>query len=224
MCLKFGTWGIRRDCVEAAVLPAILILRKNDRPSDSTATIFKSVYRSDILGINVAKEVKNVCESLGETGYVRTKEGDVLHVRQGILDHGTSSTGIWRLSNGSSEDWLETVSRHTFCLFSDVGKIRVGVKSTADSVYLRKDWSEESPELLRPVTTHHVARSFHSMNVTRRILYPHTFEDGKRKAVNLDLYPISKSYLERHRTQLEERTYFNEFREAVVRTLGSAIS
>jgi hypothetical protein len=192
---------------EAAVLPAILILRKNDRPSDSNATIFKSVYRSDTLGINVTKEVKDVCGSLDETGYVRTKEGDVLHVRQGTLDHGTSSTGIWRLSNERSKDWLETVSRHTFCLFSDVGKIRVGVKSTADSVYLRKDWSEESPELLRPVTTHHVARSFHSTNVTRRILYPHTFEDGKRKAVDLDLYPISKSYLERHRTQLEERTY-----------------
>jgi adenine-specific DNA-methyltransferase len=192
---------------EAAVLPAVLILRKNDNPSDSNTTIFKSVYRSDISGTGVAKDVKNVCDALGETGYVRTTAGDVLQVRQGQLDHGTSSTGVWRISTESSKDWLKTVLKNTFCRFSDVGKIRVGVKSTGDSVYLRKDWSEETPELLRLVTTHHVARSYHPHEVKRRILYPHTFEDGKRKAVDLDLYPISKSYLEKHRRQLEDRTY-----------------
>jgi hypothetical protein len=74
-------------------------------------------------------------------------------------------------------------------------------------VYLRKDWPDELPELLRPVTTHHVARSYRANAVTRKILYPHVFENGKRKAADLALYPISRSYLERHRNQLEERTY-----------------
>lgn len=192
---------------EAAVLPSILILRKNDNASESADTIFKSVYRSAFPGAGTVKEVENVCESLAEPGFALTKSGDVLHVRHGSLDHGSSSTGVWRISTESSIDWLKTVSKHTFCCFSDVGKVRVGVKSTADSIYLRKDWSEETPELLRPVTTHHVARCFHPTAITRKILYPHIFEDGRRRAVDLDQFPISKNYLEKHRSQLEKRTY-----------------
>jgi hypothetical protein len=46
--------------------------------------------------------------------------------------------------------------------------------------------------------------------VKERILYTHEVVDGKRRAVNLDKYPKAKNYLEKHRTQLEARTYVIE--------------
>jgi hypothetical protein len=200
---------------EAAVLPAVLILRKAEDCGNARAVspIFRSVYCAPTSSAKAVRSVMNACEALEQEGMAKTRDGELLCVKHGLLDHGDSLEGVWRLSTQTGDDWLETVRKHTFLRFGDIGKIRVGVKTTADNVFLRTEWEGEHlpdqhlPELLRPVTTHHVARSFCATEVTRKILYPHVFENGKRRPVDLDTYPVSKQYLERHKTQLEERTY-----------------
>jgi len=192
---------------EAAVLPAILILQKKSHSTRLVKTLFKSVYRTIDPQENL-RVVENVCDALDAPGTVRTRSGDTLKVLNGGLDHGNSDEGVWRISTESNEDWLDTVAKHTFCTFRDVGKVRVGVKSTADNVFLRKSWQDiREPELLRPVTTHHVARSYRAHPISRQILYPHAVIDGKRVVVDLEQYPISKRYLEDFRSQLEGRSY-----------------
>jgi hypothetical protein len=70
----------------------------------------------------------------------------------------------------------------------------------------------ERPELLRPVTTHHVAGRFRAIpqQDKRSILYPHETVHDRRRAVNLARYPKTLAYLEKHRAALEARTYLME--------------
>jgi hypothetical protein len=83
-------------------------------------------------------------------------------------------------------------------------------------VYIRNDWhqmsEDERPELLYPLTTHHVARRFRANdgNSQRKVLYPHAAFRGQRTAINLDDYPRTAAYLAKHRPQLESRSYVLE--------------
>jgi hypothetical protein len=100
--------------------------------------------------------------------------------------------------------------------FSDIGPIRVGIKTTADKIFIRSDWGQmpegEQPELLRPIITHHGATRFRSAtsSVGPKVLYTHETRDGRRTAVQLSDFPRSARYLARHRAHLEARTYVRD--------------
>jgi hypothetical protein len=104
-------------------------------------------------------------------------------------------------------------AENTFCTFGDIGKVRVGVKTTADDVFINPDWDnmhqEEQPELLKPLITHHIARRYKAMQTEKpkRILYPHVTEDGKRRPADLEKYPKTAAYLNLCRPILEKREY-----------------
>ncbi len=93
---------------------------------------------------------------------------------------------------------------------SDIGKIRVGIKTTADNVFIGNDWTGEKAkiELLRPLITHRDAGQIVAKGKsTWKVLYTHTTVDGKKVAYDIDDYPESKSYLEQHYEQLAGRNY-----------------
>jgi hypothetical protein len=200
---------------EASVLPAVLLLRRRADARSTKTAQFTSIYSAPESG-NQASPVQNVVRALSMKGLVRTPQGELFTVQQGSLAEGRAPHEVWRLSNEDTDSWLRTAQEHTFCSFTTIGKIRVGVKTTADKVFIRSDWanlpSEARPELLRPLITHHIARRFRARNgrLTRWILYPHTERNGKRSAVDLEKYPSSKRYLEAHRNTLERREYIRE--------------
>lgn len=196
---------------ETAVLPAILIARGAASPSGS-APLFTSIY-----------EVKDESEAhandpltaLAHEGIVEIADGRRFRVRHGILDRSGDSDDIWRLVSKSDDEWMETVNRHTWKLFGEIGKIRVGVKTCADKVFIRHDWDtlgEDKPELLRILTTHHNSGRFRAVSPpkVRSILYPHEVVQGSRQAIPLDGFPKSRAYLESHRATLEGRSYVIE--------------
>ena len=89
-----------------------------------------------------------------------------------------------------------------------LGKIRVGVKTTADKVFIREQWpSDDRPELLRRLLTHKNARRYKSLPANREILYPHETRNGKKFPVDLEKFPVSARYLTEHRATLESRRY-----------------
>jgi len=200
---------------EASVLPAVLLLRRRADARSAKPARFTSIYSAPENG-KQAVRVQNVVRALSKDGPVRTPQGEFFTVQQGTLAEGGSADEVWRLSNEETDSWLRAVQEHMFCRFADIGKIHVGVKTTADKVFIRSDWadlpSEERPELLKPLITHHIARRFRARNahLTRQILYPHTQRNGKRSAVDLEKYPRSKRYLEAHRKTLEKRKYLRE--------------
>ena len=194
---------------DAAVLPAVLLVQgKNGIKSESPA--FTSIYETS--------EPETACAAdpitaLRAEGIVRVGDGRRFQVQHGKIDTNGKSDGVWRVATQASDTWLNAVAAHTWGTFRDIGKVRVGVKTCADKVFIRTDWQDmaeaDRPELLRPLATHHVARRFKPLPPCQpaEILYPHEMAEGRRRAVDLARYPRSQAYLARHRSVLEGRRY-----------------
>lgn len=197
---------------EAAVLPAVLMLKLKTSAKPKITAKFTSIYASD--PVKKARNCESPIKALRRSGYVKTKSNGYFRVLKGELDSGRRPEDIWRITTKESREWLSRVHRNTAATFKDLGKIRVGVKTTADRVFIRSDWDDmpldKRPELLKDLTTHHIGNPYRSKPPESKILYPHIIHKGKRCAVNLASYPKSKAYLEEHRNQLEGRKYVIE--------------
>ena len=195
---------------EAAVLPAVILAQgRNGHPLPPT--VFTSIYETDELA---TLQAADPIAALPLTGNVALEnDGRCFRVQHGTLDNSGSEDDVWRIATPKSDLWLSTVQEHTWKTFGEIGKIRVGVKTCADKIFIRSDWHElpaaQCPELLRPLTTHHNARRFRATTPQkpRQILYPHESVGGQRQVVDITQTPHSRAYLESHRTTLEARTY-----------------
>jgi len=192
---------------DAAVLPAVLLARTANARDPSTR--FTSIYETRKTP---SENARTAIEALDRHGVVATDDGRRFDVVQGSLD--TSS--VWRMATVEKDEWLSLVRSRTFARFADLGKIRVGVKTTADSVFIRDDWhtlaDNMQPEVLRPLATHHVARRYRALApvAAKHILYTHEARGGRRAAIDLTQYPRTCAYLETHRAQLKRRRYVIE--------------
>lgn len=200
---------------QAAVLPAVLVLRKKHGTREQLkAASFISVYSASEQGD--AARAGSVFDAIQLTGHVRLDSGTTFMVRRGHLDMGSAPGTVWRLATELNDNWLAAVASKRKLTFGDIGQLRVGVKTTADKVFIRGDWDalgdDNVPELLRPLTTHRMARRFKAQEASRslQILYPHEVRAGRRMAVDLSQYPRAARYLETHRSVLEGRSYVRE--------------
>ncbi len=195
----------------AAVLPAV-ILAEGRNGHDREPTSFSSIYETDDPA---TIEAADPIAALAMTGTVSLSDGRRFRVQHGTLDR-AGKDAIWRIATDSSDVWLATVKAHSWGTFRNIGKIRVGVKTCADKIFIRSDWdslpADEQPELLRPLTTHHSARRFQATPPKKAlaILYPHEVVQGQRRAVDIASYPRARNYLESHRSALEGRSYVIE--------------
>ncbi len=210
---------------EAAVLPAVLLVRKKTKQSMRSTNIpqprpaFTSIYAAEANQPKVnqrSRKCTNVISALEIEGLVQLPNEEQYIVQQGTLKHGNKPGDIWRLATTQSEQWLATVTSHTYCTFSDIGQVKVGIKTTADDVFIKSDWealpSEEQPEVLMPLITHHIARRFKAQtsDKPKRVLYTHQVRHGKRVAINLQEFPRTARYLNHHRSKLAGRKYVLE--------------
>lgn len=198
---------------EAAVLPSVLLLEKKTILNSEEAARFTSIYQTDDSPEHVAE---NPIEALRHEGVVELTDTRRFRVRHGKLDVSLDASEVWRIKTDSSDAWMAAVDECTWGRFGDVGKVRVGVKTCADKVFIRSDWEtfaeNETPELLFPLTTHHVGRSFRAVESSKKrlIVYPHVNVEGERRVADLSLYPNTTAYLEKHRVALEARSYVLE--------------
>lgn len=199
---------------DAAVLPAVTLAKRQSRLGDipDHQILFSAIYETDETTERiVADPLAALFESADAV--VGIPDGRRFHIRHGQLAS-SDPAEVWRISNQLTDQWLEKVRAHTWRTFGQIGKIRVGVKSTADKIFIRNDWNSlpgGRPELLRPLITRQQARKFRplgSIETDRKeILYPHEVTESGRAAVELNQYPKSAAYLEQHRGQLESRKY-----------------
>ena len=195
---------------DAAVLPAVLLVegKKNGHALESPA--FSSIYETDEPP---SQRASDPIMALTKEGVVDIDDGRRFQVRHGKLNTNGTADGVWRIATETVDNWLAIVDAHSWGTFRDIGRIRVGVKTCADKVFIRNLWrgmpESERPELLRPLTTHHIARRFKPLvpEFPSQILYPHHVVQGRRRAVDLEKYPRSQAYLEMHRRALESRQY-----------------
>jgi len=201
---------------DAAVLPSVILARgtsDSQRPhTDGIA--YSSIYETEDAAIAEATDALSALTADNDT-VIAIQDGRRFRVRHGSLDNGGDPEGIWRVATQATDQWLATVEANTWSTFRRIGKIRVGVKSTADKVFVRNDWDDlpdGRPELLRPLITRKCARRFKAVLPTKaghikEILYPHESTENGRAAVDLRLYPKAANYLEKYRAVLEARTY-----------------
>lgn len=204
---------------EAAVLPCVLLAKgglANHHPK-SDGIALSTMYETKDDAQENAQDVFKALAFNDET-VVEIDGGRRFRVRHGELDNGSDPEGIWRISTNLTSSWLSKVESKTWNTFKRIGKIRVGVKSTADKVFIRHDWDNQPggrPELLRPLITRHCARRFRAVvpgkaKNMKEILYPHEVLNGRRSAIDISLFPITQQYLELHRDALEARSYVIE--------------
>lgn len=194
---------------DAAVLPAVLVAHGVGDTPTREPVAFSSLYETTDTAQGEATDPLAALAATDDS-VLALPDGRRFRARHGQLDNGSDAHGVWRVATDSADRWLETVAAHTWANFARIGKVRVGVKSTADKVFVRTDWDSlpgGRPELLRPLTTRHVARPFRALPPTREILYPHISTPEGRETVALEGFPRAARYLRQHRATLEARDY-----------------
>jgi len=206
----------------AAVLPAVIIAKKKSARSDSIAPPrFTKIYeRLERVAQEPVTALPSVIDAI-ETG----QNGDfavgakIFQVSSGPLVVGATANEPWRMISIDEAKWVALVDRHSKVRIADVAKVRVGIKTTADPVYIRDDWDDlpkdirPESDLLRPIYTHFEANRWRAnkpVSQLKRILYTHESSSGKREVIDLAQYPKAKNYLESHRAILEGRKYVIE--------------
>jgi len=189
----------------AAVLPCIIVFKKGKTLSSQTQ--FTSIY--EIFNQEKTLFSNSIFEVIDTNGFVSLSNGHKYEIKQGILEQNENNS-TWRLATKDSSNWLNVVNEKTWKKFSDIGKIKVGIKTTADNVFIKENWDIEEiiPELLVPLITHRNAgQIIPNKNHNWQVLYPYALKGNEKITLNVYDYPNTIKYLEEHREQLEKREY-----------------
>lgn len=190
---------------DAAVLPCITVFSLGE--TIASDVVFTSIY--ELKKGRATKISTDIFDSIDCNTICTLEDGRSFEIKRGSLSSKHESDP-WTINTEEIGNWIELVRKNTYCVFKDIGKIKVGIKTTADPVFIMESWSgsEPPPELLRPLITHRNAGQIKaSNNDLWVVVYPHIDVGGKTKAVNIDEYPLTKKYLEAHREKLEKRKY-----------------
>ncbi|MFD3707086.1 Eco57I restriction-modification methylase domain-containing protein [Nocardia sp. NPDC058658] len=123
--------------------------------------------------------------------------------------HGDSA---WRMSRPAVDHWLGRIADRTWRTFGETARIRVGIKTTADRVFISDRWDQmdpsPEPELLRELITHHDLQPWRvAMARGTRVLYPYDVRQPRRTPIELDEFPCAAAYLRSHEQALSGRRY-----------------
>lgn len=232
--------GDTRLFPRAAVLPAVVVARKRGGASQRlTSCAYARVYacrgeqaelaarsetprptprpqgkREPDVGVGLFEAIEQ-----GEAGVIHV-EGRALRIEWGTLAPLASLAAPWVLTHPARAAWIDQVEARAAGTLGEVGKVRVGIKTTADAVFLRDDWDALPPEirpeapLLQPAWTHRHAARWQPRagdDPRTRVLYPHTVgPNGRRAVIDLEAFPRARAYLESHRARLGGRRYVIE--------------
>ncbi|MGX1981378.1 Eco57I restriction-modification methylase domain-containing protein [Thermolongibacillus altinsuensis] len=206
---------------DAAVLPAIFFGEKkskeNQKENSNVPKFFKIYEQNDIeASTNVNSEFNSLIELLevNKSGLYSVRD-KTYSISLGKLISPENYKEPWILATEDEYEWFMKVNQNAYGFIEDFAHVKVGIKTTADSVFIRSDW-EELPEqqipedkLLRPIISADQANkwSVSLIESNKKVLYTHEIRDGQIKAINLEEFPRAKNYLESHKERLAGRTY-----------------
>lgn len=194
---------------QAAVLPAIVIASKAARVDRSVCS-FVTAYESQDSDTRSGEQLLDALVT-GHDSLV-SHQGRTIRVESGSLVATSDPREPWRMNHPKTAEWLRQVDEGTFRRFGDVGRIRVGIKTTADSVFISENWDrmKVTPEhnVLLPLITHEEVEPWHISHCgRRRVLYPYDLGSMRRKLLPLESYPKAHAYLKSHENALRGRKY-----------------
>ena len=198
----------------AAVLPAIVVgERRGDRPGADPPARFTRIYEASRGGAPAGRHA-SVLAALdhGEDGRVAVGARTFVIETGELVKDGPRDP--WRLGRGSDARWFADVMAGCWKTYGEMAKIRVGIKTTADAVFIREDWDDlpederPEPQLLLPLITHGGARAWRvSPAPGAKVLYPYDLTADRRRVLPLAGYPRAGAYLAGHEQRLRGRRY-----------------
>lgn len=201
---------------DAAVLPAIFIGRKQKNKKNIAANFIK-IYE-DLNGYNEdtisAKSIYDIINSK-QSGYFNI---DKKRYKKslGILKYEIASGDCWEMLSDKESDWILKINKAKKNRVEDFFKVRVGIKSTADKVFISDKWEElngDKPEdeLLKDlISQENIAAWNATDNIKLKVLYPHIYVNGEKHTVDINKYPRAKKYFLQHEQKLKSRKYLIE--------------
>ncbi|HJT32176.1 MAG TPA: N-6 DNA methylase [Pirellulales bacterium] len=212
---------------EAAVLPALVFARKRGDTAEASGDgvpTFVRIYEAAGKANGHAEQVASLVDSLRRPrpGLVRVN-GCHYRIATGKLPLPHDDARPWTLLSGGEADWVARIDAAASCRLGDVTKVRVGIKTTADSVFIRRDWESlprdvrPEPQHLRPLVSQEDAAKWRRVEATgpqRRVLYTHEVVDGLRRAIRFAASSPTWKYLLRNKDKLESRKYVLDARRA----------
>ena len=155
----------------------------------------------------------NIYDCLDQAGNFVDQDGQSYQAKAGFCQIDASNfSKPWVLTTEYDFKHLEIIGQRQWKTFGDIGKIRVGIKTTADNVFIfPRDQSLVDLELVKPLITHRNAGSYiGSKEVSWSVLYPYYDKNGQRMVADLEQYPKTKAYLLQHYEALNKRSYIKK--------------
>ncbi|MDT7775766.1 MAG: adenine-specific DNA-methyltransferase [Pseudonocardiales bacterium] len=206
----------------AAVLPAIVVGTAGPGDPDPPPARFVSTYQrteptepaAEPAAESAERPDRFYADLRAAADTVTRRAGRTFAVSVGTLRVEAGPEHRWRLESVPNTRWVERVRGATWRTFGEVARIRVGIKSTADPVFVRDDWHllpaahRPEDELLLPLLTHRNVRAWRGPGEpATRVLYPYDRRHATRRLLELADYPRATAYLELHRDRLSARRY-----------------
>lgn len=196
----------------AAVLPAIFIGQKIKNASN-TSVPFTRVYETNISS-NSARVVSSYSDLLSAKPGIISFNKHKYESIKGILDAAQNPKEVWHMATYEDNEWAKKIEENSQCKFEDKFTVHVGIKTTADKVFIKKDWSDlpikerpESAVLHNLISSKTITKWIQSNNNLLQILYTNKVENGKRTVIDFTQYPKAWNYLLKNKEQLAKRTY-----------------
>jgi len=197
---------------DAAVLPAVFIGRKKSN-ADNQNSKFVKIYEEQENVDHVVELSKDVYDIISNNsdGYFEV-EDKIFKKTSGKAFFTRTKESHWNLLTKAEEEWIDKVHQNSDSRISDHFKVRVGIKTTADKVFISDDWKSKNviPErelLFDLISQQNIEPWSLSEEKKLRVLYPYKGNVEKKEAIELSKYPKAKEYLNDHYDKLSSRKY-----------------
>ena len=206
----FGDTKLFKD----SVLPSVLILK--NKTKKNTKPVFKSIYEiGEKIKSNKIKKCTTITKSLEKSSDCLLNINNKFYsVRVGCLEI-LNKKDTWNITNNKTKSFFKNVKKNTHCYFGDISKSKVGVKTTADNVFLVNDEQIKKfnieKKLIKNLIIHKNVDKWKCNNkIYKKILYPYETHNGLRRVLDLDEYVNAKKYFRSHYNQLNSRSYISK--------------
>ena len=198
---------------DAAVLPAIFIGRKKKNAKNTTANFLKiyeelNGYNGDLISSTDLFDILNSSKQGYFTdGLKRYKKSG------GIIKFTKTKENNWAMLSESEAHWVSQIENNSNEIIGDSFKVRVGIKTTADKVFISDSWDElngtkPEDENLKELISQENITPWGTCNKKKlKVLYPHFYENGLKKVIDIEKFPKTKKYFETYSEVLKGRKY-----------------
>jgi len=200
---------------DAAVLPAVFIGRKKSNANNQNSKFVK-VYEEHDNVDNTVKTFKDVYEIIEDDsdGYFEIDDR-VFKKTSGKAFFTRTKESHWNLLTKEEENWIDRIHDNSESRISDHFKVRVGIKTTADKVFISDDWNSKNvipeEELLYDLISQQNIEPWSISDKKKlRVLYPYEANADRKLVIDLSKYPKAEEYFNENYDKLSSRKYVIE--------------